>query len=86
MLITIDLPDNVEAQLQTLAERYGSPAAALTHLIRKASVEPPVSDELTRSEKQKRLRQNLEELRAMAKPKGDNINYDRASFYPEAGR
>ena len=90
MTITVDLPDDVESQLQTLAERFGSTEAALTHLIRDASTTPTASEaqisETERSEKRKRLRQNLEKLRAMAKPRGENVCYDRASFYPEAGQ
>ena len=79
MTITIDLPEDVERSLESLAKEFGSADAAITHLIRDAVVCKAGTAEGSRSE----MRQHLDALRAMAKPRGTNVDYSRESSYPE---
>ena len=90
MSITLDLPVEVENQLLDMAEQCGSTEAAVTQLIRQhkgecqANKTPSVApakdpNDLSREE----WKAHMAALRALAKPRGTNVDYSRESFYPE---
>ena len=90
MSITLDLPVEVENQLLDMAEQCGSTEAAVTQLIRQHAGEsrPDATPSAAPTEDPNELpredwKAHMAALRALAKPRGTNVDYSRESFYPE---
>ena len=80
MSITIELPDDLTPALQTLTEKFGSTEQVITRLVREEAQRVTMDTNLISFDEWKT---QFDEMIALAQPRGTNVDYDRAGFYPE---